>query len=137
MRSAARSHKRHPRNPRTPRARSSRARASRPVSSRSSAWPSWPADSRCAATRRPADEAAAVSTLIASYTSEAGGSERLLLDVAAGLPERPLIACPEGWLADRAREAGLVVLPLRGRSMHLRATPRDRLLVAARIAGHA
>ncbi|MFL5894333.1 MAG: glycosyltransferase [Thermoleophilaceae bacterium] len=78
-----------------------------------------------------------MAVLIASYSPHSGGSERLLLDVAAGLDEPPLIACPEGWLADRAREAGLVVLPLRMRSLHLRRSAPERIAAALRLAGHA
>ena len=77
-----------------------------------------------------------MATLIATYTSAAGGSERLLLDVATGLDEAPLIACPGGWLADRARDAGLTVFELPERSLHLRRSARDRVASLARIAGH-
>lgn len=78
-----------------------------------------------------------MSTLIASYASQAGGSERFLLDSALGLREPPLIACPPGLLAERAREAGLQVLELRARSLDLRATPRDRIGAALRLGAHA
>ena len=75
--------------------------------------------------------------LIASYTSAAGGSERSLLDVARGLEEPPLIACPGGWLADQARGSGLTVFELRQRSLHVRRSTRDRLASTTRLAGHA
>ena len=78
-----------------------------------------------------------MATLIATYTSEAGGSERFLLDVARGLTEPPLIACPEGWLADRARAAGFTVFALPGRSLRLRGSPRERAAAAAHLASHA
>jgi N-acetylglucosaminyl-diphospho-decaprenol L-rhamnosyltransferase len=78
-----------------------------------------------------------VPALIATYASEAGGSERLLLDVAKGLTDPPLIACPEGWLAEQSRDAGFVVFPLRARSVHLRASARDRVAAGLRLAGHA
>ena len=74
--------------------------------------------------------------LIASYTSAAGGGERLLLDAATGLAEPPLIACPPGWLADQARAAGLRVFELPARSMHVRRSLRDRAASVARLASH-
>jgi len=78
-----------------------------------------------------------VATLIATYTSESGGSERLLLDVARGLRRPPLIACPEGWLAGTARDAGITVFILPSRSLQLRASARDRVAAGARLAAHA
>ena len=75
--------------------------------------------------------------LIASYSSVAGGSERLLLDVAAGLEEPPLIACPAGWLADGARELGFTVFELPERSLHVRRSVRDRAASVLRLAAHA
>jgi glycosyltransferase involved in cell wall biosynthesis/GT2 family glycosyltransferase len=78
-----------------------------------------------------------VPALIATYTSAPGGSERLLLDVARGLSEPPLIACPSGWLADRAREQGFVVFELPQRSLHVRASPLDRIASGPRLAAHA
>ncbi|HEX4718068.1 MAG TPA: glycosyltransferase, partial [Thermoleophilaceae bacterium] len=74
--------------------------------------------------------------LIASYTSAAGGAERLLLDVATGLDEAPLIACPSGWLADQARDAGLTVFELTERSLHVRRSARDRVASFGRLARH-
>src|SRR4051794_15948210 len=74
--------------------------------------------------------------LIASYTSAAGGAERLLLDVATGLDEPPLIACPRGSLADEARGAGFTVFELRERSLQLRRSARDRVASLGRIAAH-
>src|SRR3954447_405833 len=75
--------------------------------------------------------------LIATYTSAAGGSERLLLDVASGLDAAPLIACPGGWLADQARADGLTVFELPSRSLHVRRSGRDRIAAPARLAAHA
>src|SRR3954454_7603382 len=74
--------------------------------------------------------------LIASYTSAAGGAERLLLDVATGLGEAPVVACPSGWLADEARGAGLTVFELPGRSLHMRRSLRDRAGALTRLAAH-
>src|SRR3954468_19980734 len=74
--------------------------------------------------------------LIASYTSAAGGGERLLLDVASGLDQPPLIACPPGWLADQARAAGLTVFELPARSLHVRRSLRDRAASFTRLAAH-
>lgn len=78
-----------------------------------------------------------MSTLIASYTSQAGGSERLLLGSALGLAKPPLIACPPGSLADEARAAGLQVIELRARSLDLRASAGDRVGALLRLGGHA
>jgi glycosyltransferase involved in cell wall biosynthesis/GT2 family glycosyltransferase len=78
-----------------------------------------------------------VPGLIATYTSAPGGSERLLLDVARGLSEPPLIACPAGWRADRAREQGFVVFELPARSVHVRASTLDRVASGPRLAAHA
>jgi glycosyltransferase involved in cell wall biosynthesis/GT2 family glycosyltransferase len=74
--------------------------------------------------------------LIATYSSAAGGSERLLLDVATGLADPPIVACPPGWLADHARAAGLVVFELPARSPHMRRSARDRVGALARLASH-
>ena len=74
--------------------------------------------------------------LFATYTSAKGGAERLLLDVATGLAEPPLIACPTGWLADEARAAGLTVFELPTRSLHVRRSVRDRVAAPLRIASH-
>jgi GT2 family glycosyltransferase len=74
--------------------------------------------------------------LIATYTSAAGGAERLLMDVATGLEEPPLIACPRGRLADEARAAGLTVFELPARSLHMRRSARDRLASLTRMAAH-
>jgi N-acetylglucosaminyl-diphospho-decaprenol L-rhamnosyltransferase len=75
--------------------------------------------------------------LAVSYSGLLGGAERLLLDVADGLPEPPLLACPPGPLADAARARGLGVFELRERSLELRRGARDRLTAPARIAGQA
>jgi GT2 family glycosyltransferase len=58
--------------------------------------------------------------LFASYSGAWGGSERILLDVAAGLGEPAAIACPEGGLAARARAAGVPVLVRPARPLELR-----------------
>jgi N-acetylglucosaminyl-diphospho-decaprenol L-rhamnosyltransferase len=75
--------------------------------------------------------------LAVSYSGLLGGAERLLLDVAGGLPEPPLLACPPGRLADAARARGLGVFDLRERSLELRRSARDRLAAPARIAAQA
>src|SRR3954469_5326782 len=74
--------------------------------------------------------------LIATYTPGPGGAERQLLDVATGLADPPLIACPGGWLADEARAAGLTVFELPARSLHVRRSPRDRVAALRRLAAH-
>lgn len=72
-----------------------------------------------------------------SYSGVLGGAERLLLDMAAGLPEPPELAAPEGPLAQAARARGLGVFELRERSLVMRATGRDRLAAPLRVAAHA
>src|SRR4051794_25121936 len=74
--------------------------------------------------------------LIATYTPGPGGAERQLLDVATGLADPPLVACPPGWLADQARAAGLTVFELPARSLHVRRSLRDRVGSFTRLAGH-
>jgi N-acetylglucosaminyl-diphospho-decaprenol L-rhamnosyltransferase len=76
-----------------------------------------------------------VTVLFVSYSGLYGGSERMLLDVASGFEEPAAVACPEGPLAQRARELGLRVFPVRERRLELRATLRDRLATPARLAG--
>src|SRR3954453_11742114 len=75
-------------------------------------------------------------TLIATYTSAAGGAERLLLDVARGLEQAPLGGGPGGWLADQARADGLTVFELPPRSLHMRRSVRDRIASLTRLAAH-
>ena len=72
-----------------------------------------------------------------SYSGVLGGAERLLLDVAAALPEPPELAAPEGPLAAAARARGLGVFELRERSLVLRASARDRVLAPLRVAAQA
>jgi N-acetylglucosaminyl-diphospho-decaprenol L-rhamnosyltransferase len=76
-------------------------------------------------------------SLAVSYMGILGGAERLLVDLAAGLPEPPLLACPAGPLADAARARGLGVFELRERSLELRRSVRDRVAAPARIAAQA
>jgi len=76
-----------------------------------------------------------VPALFVSYSGLFGGAEQILLDVATGLEETPVLTCPEGPLAAAARGAGLHVLALRERRLELRAGARDRIAAPARIAG--
>jgi N-acetylglucosaminyl-diphospho-decaprenol L-rhamnosyltransferase len=71
--------------------------------------------------------------LIVSYTSHAGGAERILADHATAIGHDAIAACPEGWLADRLRDAGLRVFPLRVRPLELRG---QRAAAALRLAAH-
>jgi GT2 family glycosyltransferase/glycosyltransferase involved in cell wall biosynthesis len=67
-----------------------------------------------------------------------GGAERILVDLATRVDGlTPVIACPEGPLADGARARGVRVFPLRGRRLELRASLRDRALGPLRLAGQA
>jgi GT2 family glycosyltransferase/glycosyltransferase involved in cell wall biosynthesis len=75
-----------------------------------------------------------VAVLFVSYSGVLGGAERLLLDAACGLEETPTVACPEGALASRAREAGVHVLTLRERPLELRSSPRQTVAAALHLA---
>jgi glycosyltransferase involved in cell wall biosynthesis/GT2 family glycosyltransferase len=76
-------------------------------------------------------------TLFVSYSGLMGGSERILIDMAPRLSGGVAVACPEGPLAERLREVGVHVFPLRRRRLQLRATLRDRVEKPLRIAGQA
>ena len=80
---------------------------------------------------------AALPALFVSYAGVLGGAERLLLDMAGGLAQTPTLACPEGALAERARDAGIHVLTIPERRLELRAGARDRAGAPLRIAAHA
>lgn len=61
-----------------------------------------------------------------------------MVDLASRLDGlTPILACPEGDLADAARARGLRVFPLRSRRLELRARPRDRALAPLRLAAQA
>ncbi len=75
--------------------------------------------------------------LLTSYSGALGGAERLVIEWAGALDEDVCLACPEGGLAALARERGLRVVPVRERSLDLRASPRDRALSAWRLRAHA
>jgi GT2 family glycosyltransferase/glycosyltransferase involved in cell wall biosynthesis len=72
--------------------------------------------------------------LIVSYTSHAGGAERILADHATAIGADAHVACPEGWLADRLRERGVRVRPLPQRPLQLRGQP---LAATRRLRAHA
>jgi N-acetylglucosaminyl-diphospho-decaprenol L-rhamnosyltransferase len=74
--------------------------------------------------------------LLASYSGALGGAERVLLDFGASLEGEICLACPEGALAHAGRAAGFRVLPLRARSLRVRASVADRLLSGPRLAAH-
>jgi glycosyltransferase involved in cell wall biosynthesis len=78
----------------------------------------------------------APKALFASYSGLFGGAERLLLDCATGL-ETAAVACPEGPLAQAAREAGLGVTVLSTQSLEFRRGPGDRIAAPRRIAAQA
>jgi N-acetylglucosaminyl-diphospho-decaprenol L-rhamnosyltransferase len=77
-----------------------------------------------------------VPPLAVSYSGLLGGAERLLVEVAAGLADPPLLACPPGALSRAARARGLGVFELRGRSLELRHSIGDRIAAPARIGAH-
>jgi GT2 family glycosyltransferase/glycosyltransferase involved in cell wall biosynthesis len=77
-------------------------------------------------------------TLFVSYSGLMGGAERILLDLATRLDGlTPVIACPEGPLAEAARRRGVRVFALRRRRLELRASVRDRTVAPLRLAGQA
>jgi N-acetylglucosaminyl-diphospho-decaprenol L-rhamnosyltransferase len=76
-------------------------------------------------------------TLLVSYSGVLGGSERILLDMVVRLAGQPVVACPDGPLADGLRLHGVRVFPLRRRRLELRATMRDRFEKPLRVAGQA
>jgi N-acetylglucosaminyl-diphospho-decaprenol L-rhamnosyltransferase len=76
------------------------------------------------------------SLLFVSYSGVFGGAERVLLDCAGAVGE-PLVACPEGALAARARAAGIDVVAIRGHRPNVRGSVADRLLAPARLLAHA
>jgi glycosyltransferase involved in cell wall biosynthesis/GT2 family glycosyltransferase len=78
-----------------------------------------------------------VVAIAVSYSGLLGGAERVLVEVASGLEEPPLIACPPGTLADAARSRGIGVFELRERSPELRRSPTERAAAAARLAAQA
>ena len=78
-----------------------------------------------------------MATIAVSYSGLLGGAERVLLEMASGLEEPPLIACPPGPLADAARARGLGVFELRERSLELRRSPLERAAAARRLAAQA
>jgi GT2 family glycosyltransferase/glycosyltransferase involved in cell wall biosynthesis len=75
-----------------------------------------------------------VPALIVSYTSHAGGAERILADHATAIGEDAIAAVPDGWLADRLREHGMRVFGLKERPLDLRG---QRAAAGLRLAGHA
>ena len=76
------------------------------------------------------------TALFASYSGLLGGAERILLDCATGV-ESAVVACPDGPLAQAAREAGLGVVALSSQPLEFRRSPADRLAAPARIAAQA
>jgi glycosyltransferase involved in cell wall biosynthesis len=79
----------------------------------------------------------APQALFVSYTALRGGAESLLLDCATAVEGPVAVACPEGPLADAARDTGLIVVPLRARRLERRASVRDRVGTPLRIAAQA
>jgi GT2 family glycosyltransferase/glycosyltransferase involved in cell wall biosynthesis len=74
-----------------------------------------------------------VPALIVSYTSHAGGAERILADHATAIGDDAIAACPPGWLAERLAEQGIRVFPLKERPLELRG---QRTSAALRLAAH-
>jgi N-acetylglucosaminyl-diphospho-decaprenol L-rhamnosyltransferase len=75
--------------------------------------------------------------LILSYSGAFGGAERVLVDLAPALAGDPVLACPDGPLANAARQRGLPVLALPSRSLAARGGARTGVMAAARLVAHA
>lgn len=75
--------------------------------------------------------------LFVSYSGVLGGAERVLLDCAAGLGERVILACPPGELAQRAAAEGLTLLRWPAGPLRLRAGLAGRARAARGLADHA
>jgi N-acetylglucosaminyl-diphospho-decaprenol L-rhamnosyltransferase len=75
-----------------------------------------------------------VLTLAVTYAGLLGGAERTMLDFVRGLPGGVALACPEGRLAERARDDGLAVMPISDRRLEVRDAPPR---AAAELTGHA
>jgi N-acetylglucosaminyl-diphospho-decaprenol L-rhamnosyltransferase len=75
--------------------------------------------------------------LFVCYSGAFGGAERLLLQFAGGLDAECWVACPEGRLAQAAREAGMGVFTLPGRSLRARGGLRAGIGSLARLGAHA
>ncbi len=73
--------------------------------------------------------------LYVSHTSQVSGGERSLLDLLAGLPAdvTPVVACPEGPLAERARSLDVGVRHLPGTDASLRLHPRHTTRAVAQL----
>ena len=70
-----------------------------------------------------------------SYSPALGGAERILVDLASDVTGEVVLAAPPGPLAEAAGAAGLRLVPLRARSLELRARPRDRAAAPPRLLG--
>ncbi len=75
--------------------------------------------------------------LFVTYSGAFGGAERVLLDCAAAVDGRHVLACPPGALAEHARAAGLTVIELPERGLRVRGRARHRVLGPARLLAHA
>lgn len=72
--------------------------------------------------------------LVVSYTAQAGGAGRSLLDFLDSIEPRPVLAVPEGPVAAWARAGGATVVTLPERPLELRG---GRRAAARALAGHA
>jgi N-acetylglucosaminyl-diphospho-decaprenol L-rhamnosyltransferase len=78
-----------------------------------------------------------VPTLAVTYSGMLGGAERTLVDFTGALPDRVVLACPEGPLAAHARDHGLTVFPISARRPELRRGLLGRVRAVAALGGHA
>lgn len=74
--------------------------------------------------------------LYVSHTSEVSGGERSLLDLLGGLPGdvEPVVACPDGQLAEAVHAMGIATRRLPGTQLSLKLHPRHTTAAAAQLA---
>jgi N-acetylglucosaminyl-diphospho-decaprenol L-rhamnosyltransferase len=78
-----------------------------------------------------------VPTLTVTYAGVLDEGERTLLEFTRNLPGGLVLGCPEGPLAERARDEGVEVIPLRSRPPELRGGLAERVSAGRELAGHA
>jgi N-acetylglucosaminyl-diphospho-decaprenol L-rhamnosyltransferase len=90
-----------------------------------------------ASTAASAGRGSRAPLLFVSYSGLWGGAERVLVDIAGGLPEPVVLLCPDGELASRARAAGIPVLTRPARPREFRGGAGNRARAAIHLAAHA
>ena len=75
-------------------------------------------------------------TLLVSYSTLLGGAERLLVDFGGAIEGDVCVACPEGPLAEHARDSGLAVRAIAAHGLETRTSLRARASASATLAAH-